>query len=142
MQDPVVGGLTKEKIALRRAMAMAYNVDDEIKVIRNGQAVERAVSDSAGRGRPRSELPVERSSYDPARANALLDRFGYKKGADGWRTLPDGKPLVIRYASRPDSLGRQLDELWKKALDSDRHANGSAEGQVSRAAEAREGNAS
>src|SRR5438094_9365128 len=31
--------------------------------------------------------------------------------------LPDGKPLVVRYASRPDSLGRQQDELWKKAFD-------------------------
>jgi ABC-type transport system substrate-binding protein len=40
MQDPVVGGLTKEKIALRRAMAMAYNVDEEIRVVRNGQAIE------------------------------------------------------------------------------------------------------
>ena len=40
MMDPVVGGLTKEKIALRRAMAMAYDVDEEIRVIRNGQAVE------------------------------------------------------------------------------------------------------
>ena len=26
LQDPIVGGLTKEKIALRRAMAMSYNV--------------------------------------------------------------------------------------------------------------------
>jgi oligopeptide transport system substrate-binding protein len=56
--------------------------------------------------------------YDPVEANALLDKFGYKKGRDGWRTLPDGKPLVIRYASRPDSLWRQMDEMWKKAFDS------------------------
>ena len=48
----------------------------------------------------------------------MLDQLGYKKGPDGWRNLPDGKPFTIRYASRPDSLGRQLDELWKKALDS------------------------
>ena len=40
LQDPIVGGLTKEKIALRRAMAMAYPVEEEIRVIRNGQAVE------------------------------------------------------------------------------------------------------
>ncbi len=51
-------GLSKEKIALRRAMAMAYNVDDEIKVVRNGQAIEAAVSDSARRRRPRSELSL------------------------------------------------------------------------------------
>ena len=62
LQDPIVGGLTKEKIALRRAMAMAYNVDEEISVIRNGQAVEARVPDSARRRRPRSELQVAASS--------------------------------------------------------------------------------
>ncbi len=117
LQDPIVGGLTKEKIALRRAMAMAYNVDEEVKVVRNGQAIEAQYPippgvvgyDAAYRS------PIK---HDVATANRLLDTFGYKKGPDGWRNLPDGKPLTIRYASRPDSLGRQQDELWKKALDS------------------------
>jgi ABC-type transport system substrate-binding protein len=117
MQDPVVGGLGKEKIALRRAMAMAYNVAEEIKVVRNGQAVEAQYPIPPG---VVGHEPGYKSSirYDPAGANALLDKFGYRKGADGFRTLPDGKPLVIRYASRPDSLGRQQDEMWKKAFDS------------------------
>jgi len=117
LQDPVVGGLAKERIALRRAMAMAYNTDDEIKVVRNGQAI--AINYPIPPGVVGHD-PSYRSGikFDPAGANALLDRFGYRKGADGWRTQPDGKPLVIRYASRPDSLGRQQDELWKKALDS------------------------
>lgn len=117
LQDPIVGGLTKEKIALRRAMAMAYNVDEEVKVVRNGQAIEAQYPippgvvgyDAAYRS------PIR---HDVATANRLLDTFGYKKGPDGWRNLPDGKPFTIRYASRPDSLGRQQDELWKKALDS------------------------
>jgi ABC-type transport system substrate-binding protein len=117
MQDPVVGGLTKEKIALRRAMAMAYDVNEEIKVVRNGQAVEAQYPIPPG---VVGHEPNYKSSvkYDPAGANALLDRFGYKKGADGLRTLPDGKPFTVRYASRPDSLGRQQDEMWKKAFDS------------------------
>lgn len=116
MMDPVVGGLSKEKIALRRAMAMAYNVEEEIRVVRNGQAVEAQFPIPPG---VVGHDPAYRSGikFDPAAANALLDRFGYKKGADGFRTLPDGKPLLIRYASRPDSLGRQQDELWKKAFD-------------------------
>ena len=63
-------------------------------------------------------IEVKRGRFDPAGANQLLDAVGYRKGPDGWRNLPDGKPFTIRYASRPDSLGRQLDELWKKALDS------------------------
>ena len=92
-------------------------VDEEIKVVRNGQAVEAQFPIPPG---VVGHDPTYKSSvkYDPAGANALLDQFGYKKGADGWRTLPDGKPLVIRYASRPDSLGRQQDEMWKKAFDS------------------------
>jgi len=117
MQDPIVGGFEKERIALRRAMAMAYNVDDEINVVRNGQAValEYPIPPGVVGHDPHYRSPVR---YDPVLANKLLDYFGYKKGADGWRNLPDGKPFTIRYASRPDSLGRQLDELWKKALDS------------------------
>src|SRR5512139_1497914 len=39
LQDPVVGGLSKEKIALRRALAMAYDPAEEVRVVRNGQAV-------------------------------------------------------------------------------------------------------
>ena len=117
LMDPVVGGLSKEKIALRRAMAMAYDVAEEIRVVRNGQAIEAQYPIPPG---VVGNDPGYRSSvkFDPAAANALLDRFGYKKAPDGWRTLPDGKPLVIRYASRPDSLGRQQDEMWKKAFDS------------------------
>jgi oligopeptide transport system substrate-binding protein len=115
LQDPVVGGLTKEKIALRRAMAMSYNASEDIKVIRNGQAVEAVYPIPPG---VVGHVPDWKSGikYDPAAANALLDRFGYKKGADGWRTLPDGKPLVVTLFSRPDTLARQQDELWNKSL--------------------------
>jgi ABC-type transport system substrate-binding protein len=116
MLDPVFGGLTKEKIALRRAMAMSYNVAEEIKVIRNGQAIEALYPIPPGVAGHAANWPSA-IKYDPAGANALLDKFGYKKGADGWRTLPDGKPLLFTLASRPDTLGRQQDEMWKKSLD-------------------------
>jgi ABC-type transport system substrate-binding protein len=117
LQDPVVGGMSKEKIALRRAMAMAYDVDLEVKVVRNDQAVEAQYPIPPGvvGHDPSYRSPVR---HDVASANKLLDAFGYRKGLDGYRNLPDGKPFTIRYASRPDSLGRQQDELWKKAFDS------------------------
>jgi oligopeptide transport system substrate-binding protein len=112
-----VAGFSKEKIALRRAIAMAYNVDDQIRIIRKGQATRVhypippgvAGHDAAHR----SSIP-----YSPQLANALLDRFGYRRGRDGFRTLPDGKPLVIRYASQPTERDRQFDELMKRSLDS------------------------
>jgi ABC-type transport system substrate-binding protein len=117
LQDPIVGGLTKDKIALRRAMALAYNVSEEVSVVRNGQAIEAEYPIPPGVvGYDASyRSPVK---HDVATANRLLETFGYRKGPDGWRNLPDGKPFTVRYASRPDSLGRQQDELWKKALDS------------------------
>jgi oligopeptide transport system substrate-binding protein len=116
MQDPVVGGYGNDKIALRRALAMSYNVEEEIRVVRNGQAVEAKFPIPPGvvGHQPDWQSAIR---YDPAGANALLDKFGYKRGADGFRTLPDGKPLVIRYSSRPDTLGRQQDEMVKKSFD-------------------------
>ncbi len=115
IRDPVIGGFSKEKIALRRAMAMAYDIEDEIKVVRKGQAVALQMPIPAGViGHDPSYRSV--NQYDPVTANKLLDYFGYKKGKDGWRTLPDGKPLLIRLATEPQSTQRELDEVWQKSL--------------------------
>ena len=117
MQDKMVGGFSKEKIALRRAIAMAYNVDDQIRIIRKGQAVRAHYPIPAGVA---GHDPDYRTSipYDPRAANALLERYGYGKGADGYRRQPDGSPLVIRYGSSPTERDRQFDELMKRTLDS------------------------
>ncbi len=116
-QPNPVGGFGKEKIALRRAIAMAYKIDDQIKIIRKGQAIKAEYPIPPGIA---GNDPGYRSSiqYDPRTANALLDKFGYKKGQDGYRAMPDGKPLVIRYSSIPNELYRQFDELMKRSLDS------------------------
>jgi ABC-type transport system substrate-binding protein len=117
MHDPVLGGFAKEKLALRRAIAMAYDIDAEIDIIRKGQAVPLAMVIPPGvvghESRYRSNI-----KHDVEDANALLDRFGYRKGPDGYRLLPDGKPLVLGYASQTDAASREFDELWKKSLDS------------------------
>ncbi|WP_185748934.1 ABC transporter substrate-binding protein [Humibacillus xanthopallidus] len=36
--------------------------------------------------------------FDVAKANQLLDAAGYKKGADGKRTNPDGSPLAVNFS--------------------------------------------
>ncbi len=116
MEDPVVGGYAKDKIALRRAISMAYNVEDEIVVVRQGQAVpatQMVPPPSIGHD-PKF---VDRSRYDLPAAKALLDTFGYvDKDGDGWRDLPDGKPFTLLIASTTNAFNRQLDELWKKSL--------------------------
>ena len=55
--------------------------------------------------------------YDPALAMQLLDRFGYKdRDGDGFRELPDGKPLALQMGSATSGRDRSRDELWKKSL--------------------------
>jgi ABC-type transport system substrate-binding protein len=62
-------------------------------------------------------LPA-RSLYDPAGARALLDRFGFKdRNGDGYRETPDGKPLVVRRGTLPESWYREADTLFKKNMD-------------------------
>ncbi|HEY2816178.1 MAG TPA: ABC transporter substrate-binding protein [Casimicrobiaceae bacterium] len=118
MKDALIGGYTPEKIALRRAIAMAYNVDELIRVLLKGRATKAngiIPPDIAGHD---PNLKTQAQLYDPAAARALLDRFGYKdRDGDGYRELPDGKPLVLERWSTPDSRGRQGDELWKKNMD-------------------------
>lgn len=116
-QPNPVAGFSKERIALRRAIAMAYKVDDQIRIIRKGQAVRAQFPIPPGVA---GHDPEYRSSipYDPQLANALLDRFGYRRGPDGYRSMPDGKPLVIRYASLPTEVYRQFDELLRRSLES------------------------
>jgi ABC-type transport system substrate-binding protein len=118
MEDPVVGGYTPEKIALRRAIGMAFDDQEFIRVLYRGRAVPAQgpiPPDVAGYD------PAHKTTaqvYDPAAARALLDRFGYRdRDGDGYRELPDGKPLVIEHWSTPTSRERQIDELWKKSMD-------------------------
>jgi len=116
MDDPVVGGYAKEKIALRRAVSMAYNVEEEIRIIRQGQgepATQPIPPNTSG-----YDATIKASvKYDPAGAKALLDKFGYvDRDGDGWRDLPDGKPLKIMMAADPSALTRQYVELWQRSL--------------------------
>ncbi len=116
MSDPTVGGYSKEKIALRRAIAMSYDTKQEIALIRNGLAVpaQMAIPPGVAGFDPnyRSSIP-----YDIDLANRLLDYFGYKRGADGWRTMPDGKPLVVSIAREPAAVYTEMAELWQRGLD-------------------------
>jgi oligopeptide transport system substrate-binding protein len=116
MQDATVGGYAKEKIALRRAIAMTHDIDEEMAIVLNGQAQRLDFPIPPG---VVGHDPAYRSliRHDPALANKLLDRYGYQRGKDGWRTLPNGKPLLVRYTSRNEASGVLLAELWRKTYN-------------------------
>ena len=136
-QPNPVAGFTKEKIALRRAIAMAYNVDDQIRIIRNGQAVRAQFPIPPGVA---GHEPQYRSSipYDPQLANALLDKFGFRRGPDGYRTQPDGKPLVIRYSSLPTGTRPAVRRADEALARFDRHPARNPQGPLPGIDEARE----
>ena len=110
----MVGGYTPEKIALRRAIGMGYDVNEFIRVILKGRAVPATSPippDIAGYD---PQLKTSAQLYDPAAARALLDRFGYKdRDGDGYREMPDGKPLVLERWSAPTSL----DATGRRAME-------------------------
>ena len=117
MDDPVVGGYTPERIALRRAIAMGYNVNDEIRIVRQGQAIPATQMISPLMLGHDPTLP-RLNAFDPASARALLEKFGYRdRDGDGYRELPDGSPLLLKKGSTTDTEGRLFDEIWKRSMD-------------------------
>jgi ABC-type transport system substrate-binding protein len=117
MKDPVWGGYSPEQVALRRALSLAYNNEEEVQLVRNGTAIEALSLVPPGVLGYDPAFNVG-PSHDPARAKALLDMFGYvDRDGDGWRELPDGRPLTFVYATEPDQLSRLFTQLWKKDLD-------------------------
>ena len=117
MDDPVVGGYTPEKIALRRAISLAYDRSAAIHTLAYDQALPATQPvPPVVPGYDASLASV--NTYDPAAARALLDKFGYRdRDGDGFRETPDGKPLTIIRASTPDAASRATDELWKRCMD-------------------------
>jgi ABC-type transport system substrate-binding protein len=118
MEDPVIGGYTPEKVALRRAMSLSIDLDREIRIGRRGMGIPAqspVIPFTTGYD---PKFKSENSEYNPARAKALLDVFGYvDKNGDGWREMPDGSPLVLQVATQPDQFSRQLNELWQKNIN-------------------------
>ena len=117
MEHPVVGGYTPARVALRRAVGLAIDVEREITLLRHGAAVPAqspvAVHLSGYNPRWRSEM----SDYSPARAKALLDLYGWHdRDGDGWRETPEGQPLLLEMATQPSQEMRRFDELMKRDM--------------------------
>lgn len=92
--DPVWREVVRD-VRFRRALSLAVNREEVNQVIYFGLAV--------GGGNsllPESPLYDEDirhlwATYEPEKANALLDELGLARGDDGIRRLPDGRPLSI-----------------------------------------------
>ena len=89
-----------DDVIVRKAMSMALNREQILQVAFNGKAYnvdvtglsdvykDWKVADPSSLG--------DWTTYNAAKANQMLDDAGYKKGADGMRTLPDGTPIKFK----------------------------------------------
>jgi len=117
MDDPVVGGYTAAQVALRRAISLGL---DSRKIIDYAYMGLGAVAQ--GPTLPHTtaydpKLKTECGDYDPARARALLDLYGFlDKDGDGWRERPDGSPLVLRVSTQSQARDRKISEVLNSCM--------------------------
>ncbi len=118
MEHPVVGGYSADKVALRRAIALAVNPQEWIRALYYGQATVAQSTVPPGAFGFDPELAGPIAEYNPAKAKALLDVYGYvDRDGDGYREAPDGSKLVLEMATETDGQGKKQDELWRKHMD-------------------------
>jgi len=117
VEDPVIGGYSPERVALRRALVHAHDRTQEINIIRKGQALPAQSPVPPGIVGYDPEFRSPATDFDPTKAKALLDMFGYvDRDGDGWREQADGKPLSLTYKYNSGPETRLLAELWVKSL--------------------------
>jgi ABC-type transport system substrate-binding protein len=117
MEDPIVGGYTPEKVALRRAIGLAQDQQAYIRLIFGGNGIPAQSTIPPFTSGYDPAYKSEMSEHDPARAKALLDLHGYvDRDGDGWRELPDGRPLMLRMASLGDQRSRAANDLLRREL--------------------------
>jgi ABC-type transport system substrate-binding protein len=117
IDDPTVGGYTPERVALRRAVALGFDNAEYIRSIFSGFGIAAESPFVPGTFGYDPALHTPMSVFDPARARALLDTFGYvDRDGDGWREQPDGRPLVLELAASNTQRERNANELWRKYM--------------------------
>ncbi|MBL8331438.1 MAG: bicyclomycin resistance protein [Rubrivivax sp.] len=118
MEHPLVGGYTAEKVALRRAISLGFDVDAFIRQTYGGLALRAQSTLTPHTSGYDPAYKSEMGDFDPVRARALLETFGYRDlDGDGYRELPDGRPLQLLMAGMSTQQDRAQHEIWKRSMD-------------------------
>jgi peptide/nickel transport system substrate-binding protein len=106
-------------VRFRRALSLATNRHEINQAIYFGLAIEGQNTILPASPLYRPEYRSAWASYDLAQANRLLDEMGLKRGSDGLRLLPDGRPLDIVVEDSGES--REKTDVNELIRDSWRH---------------------
>ena len=117
MEHPLVGGYTPEKVALRRAIGLAFDGEAYVNHVMGGFGVRAQSTLAPFTSGFDAAYKSEMSEYSPARAQALLDLYGYvDRNGDGWREQPDGSPLVLVRSTQSSQQDRRINEIWQRGM--------------------------
>ena len=118
MDNPVIGGYSPQRVALRRAINLGFDTAEIIRTYYKFQAFPAQAISMPGVYGYDPKLRTENGLTSVARAKALLDQYGYvPRHGTRWRDNPDGSPLVIEISTEPDQRSRIWDEIYQKTLD-------------------------
>jgi ABC-type transport system substrate-binding protein len=118
MDNPVLGGYTPPKVALRRAISLGFDTPEAIRTYLKFQAFPAQSIIMPGVYSYDPTMRSENGLTSVARAKALLDEYGYlPRHGTRWRDSPNGSPLIIQVSTEPDQRSRIMDEIFKKSLD-------------------------
>lgn len=93
-QDPVMRKIFQDR-RFRIALSLGINRDEINELFYLGLAEPRQATVIPGSSYFEPEFATAYAEYNPDEANRLLDEMGLKRGSDGYRLRPDGKPLEI-----------------------------------------------
>ncbi|MBC7319285.1 ABC transporter substrate-binding protein, partial [bacterium] len=118
--DPILRKIFNDR-RFRIAMSYAINRDEIVGLLftaGNYKAEVRQVAPVKESPFYTEELAKAYTKYDPKEANRLLDEMGLKRGPDGYRLRPDGKPLIITIETATIQwwidTANLVAEYWKK----------------------------
>jgi len=118
MEDPVVGGYSAAQVALRRGIGLGIDTRKIIAYAYNGLGTVSQGPTLPNTSAYDPAFKSECSDYDPARARALLDLYGFvDRDGDGWRERPDGSPLVLKVNSEAQARFRKICEVLVKNME-------------------------
>jgi len=118
MENPLVGGYAPDKVALRRAIGLAFDNAAYIRHVIGGFGIPAQSTVAPFTSGYDPDYRSEMSEHSPARAKALLDLYGYvDRDGDGWREQPDGSPLTLVRSGGATLRDRRTNEIWKRSMD-------------------------
>ncbi|WP_081355298.1 ABC transporter substrate-binding protein [Agrobacterium vitis] len=103
-----------DDIRFREALSISIDREAINETVFSGLAMPRAAAPAKGSPYYDPEFETKWTGLDIDRANTLLDEIGLKKGADGFRTGPDGKRLSLVIETIDENFPPEMGEVIRR----------------------------